>query len=561
MLAKDATTYAIVVRSSNPSNAILTYKSSSGYGGGVSLYFKNDEWIVSSQDHNFQIYGGGDVYETWIIGTGQKAYGYDSAQTFLTTSEHIIDMISLKCARFSNDYPSDTLTISIEATTDGKPNGVVLATATIAYNDVPTSFDWLVIPLVDTTPVVTTQAAAVPDPVANEHYQFADGHGTIVSGADITERGFEVKISKPSDTYDHIVHHIAGFRDSGDDMIKTETEEYNPITGEHLEIGAYTLELGQFPAYFYDQLFAGESYVYRAYATNDVGTGYGAWVAFSLGNFPVGTPVDSMLPLTPVMPSSGGDEFDSYPITLDDSIPVGFPDLYYPPWDYPFWDLPDWVYPPPLPYVDYPEIPMPEPWEPVLPPPIPVPDVPPYAPPDLPGRYGNFYYRKAYTKRQIDDLRRKCIAYTTDNIEYCLVLRHNVQVLRQFFNMMSDNIADRDEFNTFRDILPTQHLNDLYHRRLELNDFRAIINDFISNSVNNMGTINHNFDLIQAGLEDYMTSDSLNFANVMSRAKVINEDNPDVEVMKGVVSRLRREAKINFGVIMTNLNIVKATIT
>jgi len=473
--------------------------------------------------------------------------------------------------------------------------------------------DWVEF-TISAEPVVTTQAAQVPDPIANGDYEFADGYGTVVSGSDITERGFEVKVVKPALVYDRIVHHIAGFVDDGDYMIKTEKETGNFVAE------AYTLELGKYPAVFSDTLFAGESYTYRAYATNDIGTGYGDWVAFSLGNFPQGTMVDSLLPLAPVVPPSGGDEFpdDEIPITSDDVVPYVPPIYGWP--EFPDWDLPDYVDPNEL-YSLYIIV---EPFDGGVtsPPvgvhsgyekgsvvdvsvepaegykfdtwvgdvidngspvttvimdkdkaigaflikidaeePIPVPDVPPFEPPDLPGSYGNFYYRKAYAKKDVDELRRKCIAYTKDNTEYCLVLRHNVLVLRQFFNMMSDNIPDRDEFNTFKDVFPTQHLDELYHKKLDLKEFRVIINDFINNAVNNMNTVNHNFNVIYLGLEDYVTGIATGYTDVASCIATMSEDRPEVDEMKEVVDKLRIEAKQNFNTIMKNLNVVKATIT
>ena len=58
-------------------------------------------------------------------------------------------------------------------------------------------------------PVVTTQAAAVPVPVANPAYcEFADGNGTIVSGSNITERGFEISLAFSGTLYDVIVHEM-----------------------------------------------------------------------------------------------------------------------------------------------------------------------------------------------------------------------------------------------------------------------------------------------------------------------------------------------------------------
>lgn len=144
-------------------------------------------------------------------------------------------------------------------------------------------------------PTVTTQAAAVPSPIISINYLFADGNGTIeTTGGQpgvykCNERGFEVKFEFSGSLYDYIVHHIAGFEGrpelvigNGDirwegTLIKSERE-----SGSFGE-GPFTLELGSWPAGFSDKLFAGESYTYRAFATNDIGTGYGDWVGFSLG--------------------------------------------------------------------------------------------------------------------------------------------------------------------------------------------------------------------------------------------------------------------------------------
>ena len=443
--------------------------------------------------------------------------------------------------------------------------------------------DWVEFTL-SVEPVVTTQAASEID------NDCAMGNGTIVSGSNITERGFEIKLnfgefkdSSSGTLANYIDHIIAGF--VGDvtwdivykwngELIKTESEIGEYAVGAYEIVLGYLSVLGNPSAVFSDKLFRCETYTYRAYATNDVGTGYGDWVEFST-LCTKGSKSDDQIPLTPFIPPSGLDfPEDEVPITIDDILldyppfdyppfeplpPFGYPVFeLIPPWDYEGVDFPDYVN---IPFVDYSEFPMPEPWEPVFPEPIPVPNVPDYVPPDFPGRFGNFYYRKAYTKKQIDDLRQKCIDYTETNIEYCLVVRHNIHALRQFFNMMSDNIADQDEFNAFEDVLPTQHLDELYHKKLELDDFKGIINDFISNSINNIIATNANFALMNEGLVDYIEGDNVGFVDLSSNRIAIHDEDPDVEMLKSEVDKLRLEAGKNFTKISTNLNVVKSIIT
>lgn len=141
-------------------------------------------------------------------------------------------------------------------------------------------------------PTVTTQGASVPVPIPNSSYEYAEGNGTIVAtGGQVgvykcKERGFEVKLEFSGSLYSHIIHSIAGFTGHAHfnfDNFKYEgtlikTEKESGSFGE----GSFSLILGSFGAFF-DKLFAGESYTYRAFATNDEGTGYGEWVAFSLG--------------------------------------------------------------------------------------------------------------------------------------------------------------------------------------------------------------------------------------------------------------------------------------
>lgn len=162
-----------------------------------------------------------------------------------------------------------------------------------ALNEADTGYgSWKSFVTTAAIPTVTTQGASVPVPIANSSYEYATGNGTIVAtGGEVgvykcKERGFEVKLEFSGSLYSHIIHSMAGFTGHAyfnfdnfkyeGTLIKSEKE-----SGSFGE-GPFSLILGSFGA-FIDKLFAGESYTYRAFATNDEGTGYGEWVAFSLG--------------------------------------------------------------------------------------------------------------------------------------------------------------------------------------------------------------------------------------------------------------------------------------
>ena len=422
-------------------------------------------------------------------------------------------------------------------------------------------------------PVVTTEAAAVPVPVANTAYcEFADGNGTIVSGSNITTRGFEIKHEFSGDLYDKIMHSIAGFEgdtewdfDTGKwvgTLVKTETEEYNHITGEYFTTGAYTLELGAFPAFFYDQLFAGESYTYRAYMViNDVTyyekdeDGEDVWVAFSLGvyegesippdDISEGDPTVPIIPIAPdILPEIPYPPFPPFPPPPEIPYPP-FPKP-PPPWYPNLPEVPPWVDP------DFPDLPPLPPWI--------LPDLPEWEIPDYPPQsfVGEFYYKKPYAKKDLDELRAKCIIYNKNSVEFALVLRHNINVLKEFFNMMTDYM-DKEEFNDFTDLIPPQRLKELYLDPLEVNDFRDMINEFIRNTVDNNMAVNRNFGLIQAGLSDYETgSDDAYFRDISSAMTTVTEDNPNVDTLKRVVDNLNQEVAGNFNIIMKNLKVIRA---
>jgi len=172
--------------------------------------------------------------------------------------------------------------------------------------------------------------------------------------------------------YDSIQHSIAGFEGTASwdntawayvgTLTKTETEDIG--FGGYFEAGAYDMELGSFPSTFSDMLFAGETYTYRAFATNDIGTGYGDYVEFTMD---IWTPED-------------GDD------SVNDDISDGDPCVPIIPIEP---ELPEL---PPFEWEEEPEIPYP-PWD---------WDIPPYEIPDYPPMsfVGDFYYRKPYTKKE-----------------------------------------------------------------------------------------------------------------------------------------------------------------
>lgn len=168
-----------------------------------------------------------------------------------------------------------------------------------------------------------------------------------------------------------------------------------------------------------------------------------------------------------------------------------------------------------------------------------------------------FYYRKAYKKKGLDELRQKCRTFSDNSVEYALTLNHNIRVLQQFLNMMHE-IIDTDEYNNFKDIIPNQHLNALAHRELDVNDFKAIINNFIDNSINNTMNVNANFRLINRGLEDSHTTHNVGFMDEKVATKPIRESDPSIEILKKKIDALSTEMSFNYATTQHNLKVMRA---
>ena len=381
---------------------------------------------------------------------------------------------------------------------------------------------------------VTTQAAT------ELSYACGMGNGTITSGTNATERGFEIVLSFSGTLANYVEHSIAGFAgdasynvDTGHwegTLTKTESETGDFVQGAYELVLGYPSVLGNPSSVFNDKLFKCESYTYRARATIGGVVYYGSYVAFSTLCDSGGDqqPTDDISEGNPTVPIIPIDIPSDYPPFEWEFLP----EIPYPPWDWDLSDLPPWVLP------DLPD------WE--------IPDYPPLS------FIGDFYYKKPYTKKDLDELRTKCIIYNKNSVEFALVLRHNMNVLKEFFNMMTDYMG-KEEFNDFTDIIPPQRLKELYLDPLEVNDFKDMINGFIRNTVDNNIAVNRNFSLIQEGLSDYETgSDDAYFRDIYSAMTTVTEDNPDVDTLKRVIDNLNQETASNFSTIMHNLEILRA---
>ena len=415
------------------------------------------------------------------------------------------------------------------------------------------------------TLVVTTEAAT------QIAYYCAMGNGTVVSGTNVTQRGFEVKVAVDFwGVGPYVWWHLIGFMDVGDiiqyrgqwtgTLTKTEYDHGTPYDPE---LGAYAVPIGTsgiFPGTvdyaFNDALEACTSYTYRAYAIINGVTYYGEYVAFDTLCYPAGEhhPNDDISegdPTVPIIPIDIPTDIPTEPYPpfeweFPPEIPYPPWDFDYPPWDWDFPEIPPWVDP------DFPDLPPLPPWY--------LPDLPEVEIPDYPPQsfIGEFYYHKPYTKKDLDELRHKCIIYNKNSVEFALVLRHNMNVLREFFNMMTDYMG-KEEFNDFTDMMPPQRLKELYLDPLEVNDFKDMINGFIRNTVDDNIAVNRNFSLIQEGLADpQVNNEEGYFTDIYSAMKTVTEDNPDVDTLKGVIDNLNQEVAGNFDVIMKNLQVIRA---
>ena len=355
---------------------------------------------------------------------------------------------------------------------------------------------------------VTTEAATQ---VGIDH---AKGNGTtVINGASLTERGFEVKLTFSGTLGEAINYSIAGFEGSFSyninagkweaALVKTITE-----TGSFSE-GAYTGDLGRFPiAVASNKLFADETYNYRARATINETVYYGAWVEFTTSGYPSGEGADgdAVGPGVPIVEPIGDEVYSPFP-SDDPSYDIpsfGLPEIGFPPWVFFPWESLPWEYPP-FEYSpwEFPELTYP-PWE------DPVFDWTPEPgiDPDISfGRMFSAYMRRLDTKKDWKTLREKCIIYQENMNQLTLTINHNVLVLKYLICDIIKYIdgdvypSDLERTNS------TQQLTPLYLEPITPNGFKDIINDFRSKDVCNVHTLNANFKKILNSLNSLYESD------------------------------------------------------
>jgi len=113
----------------------------------------------------------------------------------------------------------------------------------------------------------------------------------------------------------------------------------------------------------------------------------------------------------------------------------------------------------------------------------------------------------------------------------------------------------------FAKIHPSQQLSRLELDRLETTDFKDIIDNFTKNNTANAKALNHNFGLFREWVNDYnYGSDGYKATYLSPREKIIENDKPTVDFMKGKVDRLSGEISNMGNSIVHNFNLMKEII-
>jgi len=312
---------------------------------------------------------------------------------------------------------------------------------------------------------VTTEAVSQ---VGIDH---AKGNGTV-TGSNITERGFEVKLTFSGTLREAINHSIAGFK--GDfsyniatgkhegTLIKTVTEEGD------FEEGAFVGDLGRFPiAVASDKLFADETYEYRAYAIIDGETYHGDYVEFTTNSYPSGEGpnYDAVSPATPIV--------EPIPEEEEEVPEFEWPEEIIPELEWPKFEVPPFEFDPDISF----------------------------------GRTFGAFLRRLDTKKDWKTLREKCIIYQENMNQFALTINHNMLVLKYLINDIVEYI-DGDVYPSDLKLMnSSQHLTPLYLEEISPNGFKDIINDFRLKDVTNVHELNQNFTKILQSLNSLYESD------------------------------------------------------
>jgi len=173
----------------------------------------------------------------------------------------------------------------------------------------------------------------------------------------------------------------------------------------------------------------------------------------------------------------------------------------------------------------------------------------------------DLYLDRTYTRKDLEELRQKCINYEKNYTDYCLVLNHSTLLVKNFLQSVYNNGELAGESEMFAKVYPSQQLTPLYLEPLQPNDFKGIINRFVNNNTSNSMGLNHNFDLFTEWLNDYnYTSDGYKASHITQEENVITNNEPTVKYMKRKVDKLQKEVSTSSRGIAHNFNLLKEII-
>lgn len=173
----------------------------------------------------------------------------------------------------------------------------------------------------------------------------------------------------------------------------------------------------------------------------------------------------------------------------------------------------------------------------------------------------DLYLDRTYTRKDLEELRQKCINYEKNYTDFCLILNHNTLLVKNFLQSAYNNGVLGGENEMFTNIYPSQQLTPLYLEPLEPNNFKGIINRFINNNTSNSMGLNHNFDLFKEWLNDYnYTSDGYKASYITPKEGIITNNEPTVKYLTGKINRLQREVSMASREITHNFNLMKEII-
>ena len=121
-------------------------------------------------------------------------------------------------------------------------------------------------------------------------------------------------------------------------------------------------------------------------------------------------------------------------------------------------------------------------------------------------------------------LRKKCIHFEESVSDICLNMNNNTKVIRGYLKLTHGD-TKYNESSNLRDVLPSQQLVKLMNKDLAEEDFKAIINNFITNVSSMFTLINENNVLVKTWLDDYKPDEEgHDFTDVKMKPIIIGKD-------------------------------------